>query len=119
MWMDDILFVALPVILIVICVVYFVVSGILSMKRKKLRTVQAQVLTKKIKRPYVPSLANAGVSGVNWYEFYAVFQTEKGEKLELQLPKEVYENIEEGDKGQLSFKDYHFISFDKNSCFSV
>ncbi len=117
--MDDLLFVALPVILIAICVIYFIVSGILSLKRKKLRTVQAKVISKKIKRAYVHSLANAGVSGSDWYEFYAVFQTEKGEKLELQLPREVYESINDGDKGQLSFKDCLFVSFDKSSCFSV
>ncbi len=56
--------------------------------------------TKKIKRAYSRALANAGISGSSWYEYYAVFQTEKGKTIELQLPKDIYDITEEGNKGQ-------------------
>lgn len=88
-------------------------------RRKKVRTVQSEVLTKKIKRAYIKSVAAARVSGMDWLEYYAVFRTEKGKKVELQLPKEIYDGIEEGDKGQLTFDKDRFISFDKNSAYFV
>ena len=117
--MNDMLFVALPVILVVICVIYIIASSVIGRKRKKLRTVQAQVLSKRIKRTDMCRAAKVGVSGVDLFEYYVVFKFEKGKTKELQLPHEVYGSIEEGDKGQLSFKDYIFVSFDKNSCFFV
>ena len=117
--MEDILFVAFPVILIVICVICFVISGIKNRKRNKTHTVQAQVISKKIKRAYVHKLARVGVSGMDWMEYYAIFSYGKNKTVELQLPVKIYNRLEAGDKGQLSFKGYHFISFDKNSCFFV
>ena len=117
--MEDILFVAFPVILIVICVICFVISGIKNRKRNKTHTVQAQVISKKIKRANVHRLARAGVSGMDWMEYYAIFSYGKNKTVELQLPVEIYNRLEKGDKGQLSFKGYYFISFDKNSCFFV
>ncbi len=110
---------AIPLAVLGVCVLYLLASMIVSRKRKRLRTLQAEVLTKKIKRVYINKLAKVGVSGGSWFEYYAVFQLESGKKKELQLPQEIYDSIEEGDKGQLSFKDYNFVSFDKNSCYFV
>ncbi len=104
---------------IVAFVTLIIVEIVKSIRNMKKRTVQAQVITKKIKRAYSKALAKAGISGADWLEFYAVFRTEKGKKLELQLPKEIYNEISEGDKGQLTYKGYNFISFDRNSCFFV
>ena len=59
----------------------------------KKRTIQAEVISKEIKRPYTKAIAKAGVSGTDWFEFYAVFLTEKGKKLELQMPKEIYDEV--------------------------
>lgn len=116
--MDD-LILYVPVALAVIGTVVLFALIFTSGTRKRVLTVRAQVLTKKIKRAYVGKLARKGVSGYDWYEYYAVFRTEKGKNIELQLPDDIYNSIEEGDKGQLTFDRYRFISFDKNSCFFV
>lgn len=97
--------------------ILIITQAVASFKRKKLRTVQAEVLTKKIKRAYINKLAKVGVSSGSWFEYYAVFGLENGKKKELQLPQDIYDSIEEGDKGQLSFKDYMFISFEKEESY--
>ena len=97
---------------IILCALVFLLG--FKPGKKKIRTVQATVTVKKIKRAYVRSLANAGVSGTDWYEYYAEFQPEKGKKLELQLPKEIYGAIEEGDRGMLTYDRHYFISFERN-----
>ena len=112
-------FIFIPAVLVAICTTGLFVLILTSVIRKKVRTVQAEVVAKKTKRVYNSTLAKAGVSGSSWYEYYAVFKVETGKKAKLQLQKEVYDLIEEGDKGQLTFKGYNFISFDKNSCFFV
>ena len=118
--MDDITKLFLfPIILFTSLGILLIFQAIKYLKKKKTRTVQAKVLTKKIKRAYDHKLARVGVSGADWLEYYAVFKPEKGKAVELQLPKEIYDSIEENDKGQLTFNDYKFISFDKNSCYFV
>ena len=116
--MDD-PFIFIPALLVAICTTCLFVLILTSVIRKKVRTVQAEVVAKKTKRVYNSTLAKAGVSGSSWYEYYAVFKVETGKTIELQLPKDIYDIIEEGNKGQLTFKGYNFISFDKNSCFFV
>ncbi len=116
--MDDPIIYAVPVFALIGIVILFVLI-FTSGTRKKVRTVQAEVLTKKVKRAYVHKLAKVGVSGVDWYEYYAVFKPEKGKSVELQMPKEIYDSIDEGDMGQLTFDRDRFISFDKNCCFFV
>ena len=106
-------------IFVVAFVILIIAQTVKSIRNMKKRTVQAEVISKEIKRPYTKAIAKAGVSGTDWFEFYAVFRTENGKKLELQMPKEIYDAIEEGDKGQLTYKGYYFISFDRNSAFFV
>ena len=101
-------------ILALVCVVILFALIFTGGKAKKISTVQATVTVKKIKRAYVRSLANAGVSGTDWHEYYAEFRSEKGKKLELQLPKEIYDAIEEGDRGKLTYKGDSFVAFDKS-----
>lgn len=114
---DIIMLLALGVFVVTLLIGIFVQLTKYIAKGLKKGTVQAEVISKEIKRPYAN--AKARICGTDWFEYYAVFRTEKGKKLELQMPKEIYDVIEEGDKGQLSFKGYYFISFDKNSCFFV
>ena len=106
-------------VFVVAFVILIIVQTVKSIRNMQKRTVQAEVIPKEIKRPYSKSLAKARVSGIDWFEFYAVFRTEEGKKLELQMPKEIYDAISEGDKGQLTYKGYYFISFDRNSAFFV
>lgn len=106
-------------IFVVAFVILIIAHTVKSIRNMKKRTIQAEVISKEIKRPYTKAIAKAGVSGIDWFEFYAVFLTEKGKKIELQMPKEIYDAIEEGDKGQLTYKGYYFISFDRNSAFFV
>lgn len=106
-------------IFVVAFVILVIVNTVKSIRNMKKRTVQAEVISKEIKRPYSKAIAKARISGVDWFEFYAVFRTEKGKKLELQMPKEIYDAIEESDKGQLTYKGHYFISFDRNSAFFV
>lgn len=117
--MDEVILSVSLGVFVVAFVILIIVQTVKSIRNMKKRTVQAEVMTKEIKRPYSKALAKAGVSGSSWFEFYAVFRTEKGKKLELQMPKEIYDEITEGDKGQLIYKGHYFISFDRNSCFFV
>ena len=110
---------AFPLAVLAIFVIGFIVLSVNSRRKKRLCTVQATVQTKKIKRAFTNKLTKAGVSTGNWFEYYAVFSLENGKSKELQLPQEIYDSINDGDKGQLSFKGYYFISFDKDNCFFV
>ena len=117
--MDDIIIsYIIPMFAVISTSVVFVLIFTSGTKRK-VRTVQAEVLSKRIKRAYITRVAIARVSGMDWYEYYAAFLTEKKKTVELQLPKEIYDSIKEGDKGQLTFGKDRFVSFDKNSCYFV
>lgn len=106
-------------VFVVAFVILIIVQTVKSIRNMNKRIVQAEVITKEIKRPCSKAPAKAKISGTDWFEFYAVFRTEKGKKLELQMPKEIYDEISEGDKGQLIYKGHYFISFDRNSAFFV
>lgn len=43
--------------------------------------------------------------------YYATFQFESGDRLELQIPRERYGYLVEGDRGQLTFQGTRFLDF--------
>ena len=96
-----------------ICVMGLVVSTVISRKKKKLRSVRAEVLSKRIGRSRPTRRADAAVSGSCRHEYYVTFLIEGKKKKELQVKGETYSLISEGDKGSLTFEDYNFVSFTK------
>ncbi|MBQ4627771.1 MAG: DUF2500 domain-containing protein, partial [Clostridia bacterium] len=45
--------------------------------------------------------------------YYATFQFESGDRLELAVPSSEYGMLVEGDKGKLSFQGTRFLSFER------
>lgn len=45
--------------------------------------------------------------------YYATFQFESGDRLELQIPSDQFGYILEGDQGRLSFQGTRFLSFER------
>lgn len=43
--------------------------------------------------------------------YYVTFQFESGDRLELQIPRERYGYLVEGDRGQLTFQGTRFLDF--------
>ena len=45
--------------------------------------------------------------------YYATFQFESGDRLELEIPHNQFGYLVEGDKGKLTFQGTRFVSFDR------
>lgn len=71
-------------------------------------TVDAEVVAKRT------SFSNRGSSGeYGSTSYYATFQFDSGDRLELHLSGQDYGMIMEGDKGKLSFQGTRFLGFDR------
>ncbi len=82
-------------------------------------TVDATVVTKRQNVTHSQS-ANAGdVTGAHGYTtsstttYYATFQVESGDRLELVIPGSQYGYLAEGDRGRLTFQGTRFLSFER------
>lgn len=83
-------------------------------------TVDAVVVTKRQNVSHSSS-ANAGdITGAHGYTtssfttYYATFQVESGDRLELVIPGSQYGYLAEGDRGRLTFQGTRFLSFERN-----
>ena len=83
-------------------------------------TVEATVVSRRQEVTHHNS-ANAGdVTGAHGYStssftsYYATFQVESGDRLELEIPSSQYGYLTEGDTGRLSFQGTRFLSFERN-----
>ena len=82
-------------------------------------TVDAAVVTKRSDVSRHQN-ANAGdITGAHGYTtssfttYYATFQVESGDRLELEVPSNQYGMLVEGDRGRLSFQGTRFLSFER------
>ena len=82
-------------------------------------TVDAVVVTKRQNVTHSQS-ANAGdITGAHGYTtssfttYYATFQVESGDRMELEIPSDQYGMLAEGDRGRLSFQGTRFLSFER------
>ncbi len=83
-------------------------------------TVDAVVVTKRHDVSHSSS-ANAGdITGAHGYTtssfttYYATFQVESGDRMELAIPGSQYGMLAEGDRGRLSFQGTRFLSFERS-----
>lgn len=82
-------------------------------------TVDAAVVTKRQDVSHSHS-ANAGdITGAHGYttssftSYYATFQVESGDRMELEIPSNQYGMLAEGDRGRLSFQGTRFLNFER------
>lgn len=82
-------------------------------------TVEASVTAKRMDVSHHRS-ANAGdMSGAHGYHsssstsYYATFQVESGDRMELQLSGNEYGMLAEGDSGRLSFQGTRYLGFER------
>ena len=82
-------------------------------------TVDATVVTKRADVSHHQT-ANAGdITGTHGYtstsstSYYATFQVESGDRLELNVPSNEYGMLAEGDRGRLSFQGTRFLGFER------
>ena len=74
-------------------------------------TVAATVVAKRAEVTHHHN-ANTHTGGSStWY--YATFQVESGDRMELSVPSREYGYLVEGDRGQLSFQGTRFLGFER------
>ena len=74
-------------------------------------TVEATVVTKRT--AHRRTMSNKRYSGRDYTNYYATFQFESGDRLELQLQGREYGMIVEGDKGKLTFQGTRYLGFER------
>ncbi len=97
---------------------YTIISGFAKeAKREKKNnasprlTVRATVVTKREEMNYYPS--GRTHSGTHRTRYYATFQFESGDRLELPVEGFEYGMLVEGDAGKLSFQGTRFLGFER------
>lgn len=63
------------------------------------------------KRTYAGRHAGNNNTAGGYTRYYATFQVESGDRMELELPVNQYGYLVEGDQGKLTFQGTRFISF--------
>ncbi len=74
-------------------------------------TVQATVVGKRDEQAYYPSGRTHG--GTHRTQYFATFQVESGDRMELQLQGFEYGMLVEGDTGKLSFQGTRYLGFER------
>ncbi len=69
-------------------------------------TVYARVVTKRSQRSYNQHTHST--------HYYATFEFESGDRLELSVPRSEFGLIAEGDTGSLTFQGTRYLSFERN-----
>ena len=59
------------------------------------------------------TMSNKRYSGRDYTNYYATFQFESGDRLELELQGREYGMIVEGDKGKLTFQGTRYLGFER------
>ena len=111
------------IVMFVIVLCFFVYVAVRAIKTKKKNdasprlTVDARVVAKRTEVS-THRTANAGdISGAHGYStttstsYYATFQVESGDRMELHVPYNVYGLLAEGDTGRLSFQGSRYLDF--------
>ena len=89
-------------------------------KNALLQVVDATVVTKRQDASHSQSPNAGDITGAHGYTtsshfyYYATFQVESGDRMELEVPSGQYGMLVEGDRGRLSFQGTRFLSFERN-----
>ena len=122
----SILFLLLFGAIFLLVVTVFIVILVKNLKQQRVNnhsprlTVEATVVSRRQEVTH-HNTANAGdITGAHGYStssftsYYATFQVESGDRLELNIPSNQYGYLAEGDRGRLSFQGTRFLSFERN-----
>ena len=74
-------------------------------------TVDATVISRRTARSR--PMTNKRYSGRDYTNYYATFQFESGDRMELQMQGHEYGLIVEGDRGKLSFQGTRYLGFER------
>ena len=111
------------IVMFVLVICFFVFAAVRAIKTKKKNdasprlTVDARVVAKRtaVSTHQTP---NAGdITGAHGYtttsstSYYATFQVESGDRMELLVPYNVYGFLAEGDTGRLTFQGTRYLDF--------
>ncbi len=83
-------------------------------------TVEARVVSRRRDVSHHDSPNAGDITGAHGYTttssttYYATFQVESGDRLELAIPGNQYGYLAEGDTGRLTFQGTRFLSFERN-----
>lgn len=91
-------------------IVFVLISGIAQWRRNNRSprlSVRAEVVAK---RTHMMHMENSALH----MSYYATFQVESGDRLELQLSGTEYGLLAEGDRGKLTFQGTRLLSFERS-----
>jgi sensor histidine kinase regulating citrate/malate metabolism len=117
------IFTIFPIIFIVmflfsICMFVFVFSNIFKQMKKDNNSprirVQAKVIAKRENIRRSSSMNDHHSSSINT-TYYATFEVESGDRMELHMAGQEYGLLVEGDEGILTFQGSRFVSFERSA----
>ena len=121
----SILFLLLFGAIFLLAVTVFIVILVKNLKQHRVNnnsprlTVEATVVSRRQNVSH-HNTANAGdITGAHGYTtssfttYYATFQVESGDRMELAIPSSQYGYLTEGDTGRLTFQGTRFLSFER------
>ena len=121
----SILFLLLFGAVFLLVVTGFIVILVKNLKQQRVNnhsprlTVEATVVSRRQDVSH-HNTANAGdITGAHGYTttssttYYATFQVESGDRLELEVPSNQYGMLVEGDRGRLTFQGTRFLGFER------
>lgn len=76
-------------------------------------TVEAQVVTKRSDVRYYHSGTGSDMHRHSHTDYYATFQVESGDRMELPVPDQDYGLLVEGDQGKLTFQGTRYLGFER------
>jgi hypothetical protein len=122
----SILFLLLFGAIFLLVVTVFIVILVKNLKQQRVNnnsprlTVEATVVSRRQNVSH-HNTANAGdITGAHGYTttssttYYATFQVESGDRMELAIPGSQYGMLAEGDRGRLSFQGTRFLNFERS-----
>lgn len=74
-------------------------------------TVEAKIMGKRTARRR--TMSNKQYIGRDNFNYYATFQLESGDRMELELIAHEYGLLKEGDRGKLTFQGTRYLGFDR------
>lgn len=111
------------VFLLVVTVFIVILVKILKQRRVNNNsprlTVEATVVSRRRDVSHHDSPNAGDITGAHGYTttssttYYATFQVESGDRLELAIPSSQYGYLAEGDRGRLTFQGTRFLSFER------
>ena len=122
----SIIFLLLFGAIFLLCLIVFTVILVKMVKQRRVNnnsprlTVEARVVSRRRDVSHHDSPNAGDITGAHGYTttssttYYATFQVESGDRLELAIPGSQYGYLAEGDTGRLTFQGTRFLSFERN-----